>query len=298
MKDVESQSPRERVDAFLDHSRSFEGLRYVYPVVSRRSGGLSIGVNLNPDKICNFDCVYCQVDRTTPAAVTHVDLEVLAAELEALVDRVVDGRLWSHPRLSQTPEHLRRFNDIAFSGDGEPTTEKQFPQAITLAADLLARRSLTDVMMVLITDASCLHHKRVIEGLDTMHASNGVIWAKLDAGTAEYYKQVSRSMVPFSRVLTNLATTARSYRMVVQSLFFEMHGVPPTDEEIARYIERLIELELEGTIDEVHIYTIARTPAEPWCTPLRDAQVDTIVSAVEAAAVKAPVRGFYGPPGL
>ena len=46
-----------------DHARLFEHNRFVYPVLSRRSGGISIGVNLNPDKICNFDCIYCQVDR-------------------------------------------------------------------------------------------------------------------------------------------------------------------------------------------------------------------------------------------
>ena len=47
------------------HERRFEANRFVYPVLSRRSKGLSLGVNLNPDKVCNFDCIYCQVDRTT-----------------------------------------------------------------------------------------------------------------------------------------------------------------------------------------------------------------------------------------
>ena len=46
---------------FQTHSRNlFQDNRFVYAVVSRRSGGVSIGVNLNPDKYCNFDCVYCQ----------------------------------------------------------------------------------------------------------------------------------------------------------------------------------------------------------------------------------------------
>ena len=49
------------------HERSFEANRFVYPVLSRRAGGLSVGINLNPDKICNFDCIYCQVDRVSPA---------------------------------------------------------------------------------------------------------------------------------------------------------------------------------------------------------------------------------------
>ena len=294
---MSSSTPRERIDAFLDHSRSFEGLRYVYPVVSRRSGGLSIGVNLNPDKRCNFDCVYCQVDRTTPPKHLSVDLEVLAAELVAVTERVLDGRIWAHPRLVDTPEHLRRLNDIAFSGDGEPTTEKQFPEAIGLAVDLLRREGLSEVSTILITDAACLHHTRVIEGLERMQEAKGVVWAKLDAGTEDFYRQVNRTMVPFQRVLANIAMTLQRSKVVIQSLFFQTDGVPTPPDEIEAYLERLEQLEAEGPIEEIHIYTIARRPAEPWCTPLSDAQVDAIVSSV-AARVQAPVRGFYGPPDI
>src|SRR5438445_111855 len=55
------------------HPRAYRENHYVYPVLSRRARGVSIGINLNPDKICNWDCVYCQVDRTTPAAIPQVD---------------------------------------------------------------------------------------------------------------------------------------------------------------------------------------------------------------------------------
>src|ERR1041384_5902109 len=61
------------VPLFTQHSRSWRENRYVYPVVSRRSKGLSIGVNLNPDKVCNFDCIYCCVDRKTPPVWRDVD---------------------------------------------------------------------------------------------------------------------------------------------------------------------------------------------------------------------------------
>jgi len=43
-----------------DHRRELDENRYVYAVLSRRSGGVSIGINLNPDKVCNFDCIYCR----------------------------------------------------------------------------------------------------------------------------------------------------------------------------------------------------------------------------------------------
>ena len=75
-----------RDQLFSSHERTFETFRFVYPVLSRRSGGLSIGVNLNPDKVCNFDCIYCQVDRTTQSETKFVETPALLEELDAMLD--------------------------------------------------------------------------------------------------------------------------------------------------------------------------------------------------------------------
>src|SRR3954471_24333804 len=95
---------------FTQHSRAWQANRYVYPVISRRSKGLSIGVNLNPDKVCNFDCVYCCVDRTTPTTITEVDLDVLREELDGLLTLATSGEFFAQPPFDQTPEPLRRTN--------------------------------------------------------------------------------------------------------------------------------------------------------------------------------------------
>src|SRR6266487_2811297 len=118
-----------------DHRRTFRENLYVYAVVSRRSKGVSIGINLNPDKVCNFDCVYCQVDRKTPPLVRDVDVPRLLAELEDMLDLVQDGGLFELERFRQTPPTLRRLNDIAFSGDGEPTTCPEFAEIVQAVAD-------------------------------------------------------------------------------------------------------------------------------------------------------------------
>src|SRR6516162_6111257 len=102
-----------------DHRRDFAENVYVYAVVSRRSKGVSIGLNLNPDKVCNFDCVYCQVDRTTPPVVHTVDVRRVLEELEDMLDLVETGGLFDMDHFRGTPAPLRRLNDIAFSGDGE-----------------------------------------------------------------------------------------------------------------------------------------------------------------------------------
>ena len=77
--------------AHRQHDRHWRDNAYCYPVISRRSGGLSIGINLNPDTACNFDCIYCQVDRTTPPAVRKVDLDRLKEELNNLLDAFAGG---------------------------------------------------------------------------------------------------------------------------------------------------------------------------------------------------------------
>src|SRR3954463_2794748 len=120
-----AQAPGAR-RAFTMHDRLWKHNRYVYPVVSRRSKGISIGVNLNPDKVCNFDCIYCSVDRTSPSAVREVDLQVLQDELEHMLTLCASGQIFEQVPFDQTPPHLRRINDVAFSGDGEPTSFQQF----------------------------------------------------------------------------------------------------------------------------------------------------------------------------
>src|SRR5262245_61233611 len=109
-----------------DHRRTFADNLYVYAVVSRRSKGVSVGLNLNRDKICNFDCVYCQVDRKTPPLVRDLDVSRLLEELEDMLDLVESGELFEMEKFRETPPELRRLNDIAFSGDGEPTTFPEF----------------------------------------------------------------------------------------------------------------------------------------------------------------------------
>src|SRR3954447_19875387 len=169
------------LNLFTQHSRSWQQNRYVYPVISRRSKGLSIGVNLNPDKVCNFDCVYCSVDRTTPATIREVDLAVLREELDQLIGLAGAGALFEQAPFDQTPEHLRRINDVAFSGDGEPTSFQQFDEACRIAAELLEKHGRAgDVKIVVITNATLFHQRRVREALAYLDGHNGEIWAKLD----------------------------------------------------------------------------------------------------------------------
>ena len=276
------------------HERSFETNRFVYPVLSRRSRGVSIGVNLNPDKICNFDCIYCQVDRTTTSETRFVEMQQLLEELDQMLALVSSGALFQSEHFSDVPKHLQRLNDIAFSGDGEPTTYKNFDEIIQACAELKQQHQLSDVKMVLITNASMFHREHVKRGLEIMDANQGEIWAKLDAGSDDYYQLVERTSIPFQQILDNLEAAAQVRPLVIQSLFMRVNQEAPTEKELELYCDRLAQiLAAGGQISLVQVYTIARRPAESFVTPLADHEVDRIVELVTSKTGIQAV-GYYG----
>src|SRR5262245_28416753 len=264
-----------------DHARLYEHNRFVYPVLSRRSGGISIGVNLNPDKICNFDCIYCQVDRTRQSETQFVETDALVGELRTTLDLVTSGAIYESEKFQNVPPHLRRLNDIAFSGDGEPTTYKNFDELIETCAGIKRAAGLDDVKMVLITNASMFHRPHVQRGLEILDRNNGEIWAKLEAGTEAYYQLVDRTPIPFRQVLDNITAAAHVRPLVIQALFMRVAGEPPSQAELEAFCDRLNEITAAGgQLKLVQVYTIARRPTESYVKPLSDAEVDAIVNLV------------------
>jgi wyosine [tRNA(Phe)-imidazoG37] synthetase (radical SAM superfamily) len=270
---------------FTDHRRELDANRYVYAVVSRRARGLSIGVNLNPDKACNFDCPYCQVDRTVPGGPGRVDVDELRGELESLLGLVAHGELWSRPPFDTAAPELRRVSDVAFAGDGEPTLAPEFPaaaQACREARDALA----PGVPLRLLTNATLFHSARVRAAL----AGFDELWCKLDAGSEAYFQRVDGTRVPLQRVLDNLLLVARERPIVIQALFLAEAGVGPDDGEIAAWADRLRALVAQGgTIDHAQVYTVARAPADARVSALPAERLETIAAAARAAGVRAVV---------
>ncbi len=253
--------------AFQHHPRTWRGGRYVYPVISRRSRGLSIGVNLNPDGACNFDCVYCCVDRTAPRVGGRIDLTLLETELRSVVE--MRERLFEEPEFSSVPAPYRRLNDIAFSGDGEPTAVPSFPKAVDVAVRVRRDFNLSDVKIVVITDACYLMRANVLEALAVLDANNGEIWAKLDAGTDAHFKQVNRGNVSLPFVVDNILSAARVRPIVIQAMFLRMHGEPPAASEVDAWVARLSDIRGKGgQIKHVQVYTVARQTTESYVTPL------------------------------
>lgn len=276
------------------HPRNWRENLYVYPVISRRSRGLSIGVNLNPDAACNFDCIYCQVDRTVEPRTREVDLHKLREELSAMIADAVSGILYDDPKFKSVPDELRRINDIAFSGDGEPTTCTQFVECVEMTARLKRESQLHDVKIVLITDACYLTKPQVENALVIMDQNNGQIWAKLDAGTQEYFQQINKPNYSLQHVVENITAAATKRPVVIQSMFMNVHAQPPDESELIAYTNRLMDItQAGGRIEYVQVYTVARQPAQSYVSALTNTQIDHIARLI-TDRTQLKTETFYG----
>ena len=263
------------------HPREWRQNVYVYPVISRRSGGLSIGVNLNPDAACNLDCVYCQVDRSRVRSRRDIDLHRFQKELEWMIADAKSGALFADANFANVPHTLREIKDIAFSGDGEPTACRHFRECVELVAALWRKSDLPGCKIVLITNACYLTRPEVVAGLEIMDRSNGEIWAKLDAGSEAYYRRVNRPSHPLQHVIDNVIAAAGVRPVVIQSLFMRLDDHPPDKPELQAYADRLNEIvQGGGHIKYVQVYTVARPPAEGFVTPLTKDELENIAALV------------------
>lgn len=261
-------------------ARTFLANRYVYLVISPRARGLSVGVNLNPDRVCNFDCVYCEVDRTKPPLAESLDLDAMAGELEATLNRVAGDSLRELPQFSNLPPALLALKHVTLSGDGEPTQCPQFREAVEAVTHLRASSRVPFFRLVLITNASGLDLPAVQEGL-RLFTPFDEVWAKLDVGTQSAMDEINRTRVPLQKILDNILLVARKRPVVIQSLFTAVDGRRLPEPEIMAYGERLKALKEAGAdIPLVQIYSASRPSPQGHCRHLDLRELSAIARQV------------------
>jgi hypothetical protein len=136
----------------------------------------------------------------------------------------------------------------------------------------------------------------VVKGLEILMAHQGEVWAKLDAGTEAYYREICRSRVPFQRILDNLLATARRWPILIQTLFLDWRGHGPSETELEAYCVRLEHiLALGGQLTAIQLYTVARPTPEPEARPLRHLEMDAIAASLRRRLPGLPVEVYYGP---
>jgi len=249
-----------------NHDRDNAGMTYVYPVVSRRAGGVSVGINLNPNNACNWACVYCQVPELTRGTAPQIDLVQLEAELRALLGDIVHGDFMQ----TRVPEGVRRLNDIALSGNGEPTSAKAFPQVIELIGRVMSDFALIGkIKLVLITNGSLINRPRVQDGLAKMAALNGEVWFKFDSATASGMRATNQTRISPDKQFERLAVAARLCPTWLQSCVFALDSDPPSDAEQSAYLATVTRIRQENIpVQGVLLYGLARPSMQPQASRL------------------------------
>jgi wyosine [tRNA(Phe)-imidazoG37] synthetase (radical SAM superfamily) len=236
-----------------DHNRDVLGMKYIYPVISRRAGGVSIGINLNTNNACNWRCIYCNVPNLTRGTPPPIELDVLAQELRALLTDVLHGDFMQR----YVHEEDRQLKDIAFSGNGEPTSAKEFPQVIALVEKVLADFNvLGNIKVRLITNGSLLDKPLVLEGIKHLARLNGEVWFKVDAGTKEGIARINDVTLNPQSHLQRLKNCAEACPTFIQTCMFALDGLPPSEADIIAYLALIAQA--KDVVQGVHLYGLAR----------------------------------------
>ena len=249
-----------------DHNRDTAGMTYVYPVVSRRAGGVSVGVNLNPNNACNWACVYCQVPDLVRGAAPEIDLARLEAELRAMLSDILRGDFMQ----TRVPADARRLNDIALSGNGEPTSARVFPQVIELIGRVMIDFDLVDkIKLVLITNGSLADRSRVQEGLKKMAVLNGEVWFKFDRATASGMRAINQTRISPEKQFERLVVAASLCPTWLQTCVLAVDGAPPSEAEQQAYLAAVSRIRAQKIpVQGVLLYGLARPSMQPQASRL------------------------------
>jgi histidinol dehydrogenase len=253
----------------IENHRSREGGALVYPVYSRRSRGLSLGVNLFPDaKVCTFDCPYCEVFPFKTDI--HFSVDTMTAALGGII--------------AEARSRSEEVRDICFSGNGEPTVSPHFPAAL-LAAAHIRDELVPNAALVLITNGTGLLNDQTFELLRRAAAGSMALklWLKLDAGTEGWYAQIDRSAIPFDRLIAAIKAFAARAPFIIQTMICAINGEPPPVQEAAARERLVLELAAGGHLRGVQIYGKARpSPGDPQAS-----QVPAAILLARAASLRA-----------
>ncbi len=259
------QTNSERLST-TDHSRDSAGLTYVYPVISRRAGGVSIGINLNPNNACNWRCIYCQVPNLKRGTAPRIDLNKLETELRCFLRELIKGDFMQ----KHVPPEARKIHDIALSGNGEPTSAKEFERVIELIGIIKKDfAALKPIKLVLITNGSLISRPSVQAGLQRMAQLNGEVWFKFDRALAGERQRVNNTRLSLKKIRNHVQIAASLCPTWLQTCVFQINGEPPDEAEVHAYLQFIKDLKAEGVpLKGVLLYGIARPSLQPEASHL------------------------------
>jgi len=249
-----------------NHSGREKGM-IIYPVYSRRSAGLSIGINLFPDKKnCQFDCPYCEVFPFSSNA--EFSLEQMEEDLRNAITSALEQNI--------------PIKDICFSGNGEPTLSPSFTDAFKLA-EIIRREACPSAKLVLITNGAGLLQAQTFSLLKDACAADAAqadpsldIWLKLDAGTPEWYQKMNRCSLPYDKLIEKIKEFTACSTVTIQTMICAINSEAPPDNEARAWEILVCELAEKGKIRKVQLYGKVRAaPEDPLACALPDNYLET-----------------------
>ena len=273
-----------------DHRRDSAGLRYVYPVISRRAGGVSVGINLNVNNACNWACVYCQVENLSRGGPPPIDLDLLERELDGFLDDALHGDFMSR----EVPAEARRLMDIAFSGNGEPTSAAEFPEAVQAVRRVLQRYGLAGKLPVrLITNGSLLHRPGVRDGIRVLGELGGEVWFKVDRAMPAEVETINGVPMDAGKIRDNLSRCAALATTWVQTCWFALDGIAP--DAAARDAYCALLAPVASRLAGVHLYGLARPSMQPAAPRLQRLDADEMEKFAVEIQEKMGIRVLVSP---
>jgi wyosine [tRNA(Phe)-imidazoG37] synthetase (radical SAM superfamily) len=241
-----------------DHSRDSARMKYVYPVISRRAGGVSIGINLNVNNACNWACIYCQVPELKRGGPPPIDLAQLEVELHDFLHAAVSGDFLE----KNVPQEFRQLVDIAFSGNGEPTSAREFSEAVEIAGRQIKEFGLLGRLKLrVISNGSLMRQARVRQGIARIGELGGEVWFKIDRGTSDEILRINGAHTTPDKIRKAVSTCSKLSPTWIQTCLFSIDNRLSEPAEFNAYLELIASIKKE--IEGVHLYGLARPSRQP-----------------------------------
>jgi len=215
--------------------------RYVFGPVPSRRLGRSLGVDLVPFKTCSYDCIYCQLGRTTDKTVERKEHAPVADVLAEIRLKLDSGTL---------PDY------ITLSGSGEPTLYSELQRLIS------GVKEMTQIPLAVLTNGSLLWDKRVQEEL----SKADLVVPSLDAGDEAMFQYVNRPhpSIVFEKMVNGLVEFRKGFPNKIWLEVFLLKGMTAKRSEV----QKIISYVRQVRPDKIQLNTVTRPPAEDFASPL------------------------------
>lgn len=219
-------------------------MKYLFGPVNSRRLGISQGIDLVPPKICNYNCIYCEVGATSSLTCERKEYIPLADLLAEIDQLLADQELL---------DHLEVFT---ITGTGEPTLHSGIGKVIRYI------KEKTGKPVAVLTNGSLLHLAEVRE--DLMAAD--IVIPSLDAAREESYRRINRpaSCAPLNELITGLAAFRQAFHGKFWLEILLVQNINDSPEDLAALKEAVHSIQP----DKVQLNTVARPPLESFAKPL------------------------------